>query len=63
MVLFHGRWIQRQFKEEENVEDIKRKLLERVESSSMHWLTDLVNELCYPPGLSTGIILLPCLTL
>lgn len=46
MVPFHDCWMQRRLKQEKNVEAIKRKMLERFESRSMHWLTDLLNELC-----------------
>ena len=51
MVPFHDRWIQSQFKDEINIEKMKKRLLERAEREVGvgHWLTDLVNELSVSP--------------
>ena len=47
MVPFHDRFLNTQFKEEENIEKMKERLIERVGRSS-HWLNELVQELTGP---------------
>jgi len=50
MVPFHERWVQQQFKEEENIEAMKQRIVARVEKETESlWLTELVNEMCASP--------------
>ena len=44
MVPFHHRFLNTQFKEEENIQQMKERLITRAESSN-HWLNELVQEL------------------
>ena len=48
MILFHHRFLNTQFKEEENIQQMKERLITRAESSN-HWLNELVQELAYSP--------------
>lgn len=48
MVPFHHRFLNTQFKEEENIQQMKERLITRAESSK-HWLNELVQELAYSP--------------
>ena len=48
MVLFHDRWIQNQFKDQENVEEMQRRLHTKANTSN-DWLTELVNEMLVSP--------------
>jgi len=48
MVPFHHRFLNTQFKEEENIQQMKERLITRAESSN-HWLNELVQELAYSP--------------
>ena len=48
MVPFHHRFLNTQFKEEENIQQMKERLIMRAESSN-HWLNELVQELAYSP--------------
>lgn len=48
MVPFHDRWIQSQFKDEENIKKMKEMLAARGRSSSQ-WFVDLVNDLALSP--------------
>ena len=48
MVPFHHRFLNTQFKEEENTQQMKERLITRAESSN-HWLNELVQELAYSP--------------
>ena len=48
MVPFHDRWVQNQFKDEENVEEMQRRLHTKANTSN-DWLTELVNEMLVSP--------------
>ena len=48
MVPFHDRFLNSQFKEEENIQKMKERLIARAESSN-HWLNELVQELTHSP--------------
>ena len=48
MVPFHDRWVQNQFKDQENVEEMQRRLHTKANSSN-DWLTELVNEMLVSP--------------
>ena len=48
MVPFHHRSLNSQFKEEENIQQMKKRLISHAESSN-HWLNELVQELAYSP--------------
>ena len=48
MIPFYHRILNTQFKEEENILQMKERLIARVESSN-HWLNELVQELSYSP--------------
>ena len=48
MVPFHHRFLNTQLKEEENIQQMKERLITRAESSN-HWLNELVQELAYSP--------------
>ena len=48
MVPFHHRFLNTQFNEEENIQQMKERLITRAESSN-HWLNELVQELAYSP--------------
>ena len=48
MVPFHDRFLNTQFKEEENIQQMKERLITRAESSN-HWLNELAQELAYSP--------------
>ena len=48
MVLFHHCFLNTQFKEEENIQQMKERLITLAESSN-HWLNELVQELAYSP--------------
>ena len=49
MVPFHDRWAQNQFKDQENVEEMQRRLHTKANSSN-DWLTELVNEMLVSPN-------------
>ena len=48
MVPFHQRFLNTQFKDEENIQKMKERLIARTESSN-HWLNELVQELADSP--------------
>ena len=48
MVPFHHRFLNTQFKEEENIQQMKERLIARAESFN-HWQNELVQELAYSP--------------
>ena len=48
MVPFHDRWIQSQFKEENNIAKMQERLCIRAKAST-HWLTELVDDLTVSP--------------
>ena len=48
MVPFNDRWVQIQFKDQENVEEMQRRLRTKANSSN-YWLAELVNEMIVSP--------------
>ncbi|KAL9977099.1 hypothetical protein ACROYT_G014470 [Oculina patagonica] len=48
LVPFHERWVQDQFKDQANIEEMQRRLCAKANTSN-HWLTELVNEMLVSP--------------